>query len=350
MRQFLLPDLGMGNKDAEIVAWHVAVGDHVGVDDPLVSVETEKATIEIPSPWSGRIDRLCAGNGDLVKVGAPLVEFADGIEETAARSASRLTATVRNVRRAAPSAPSAAAIRQFALPDLGIGDKEAQIIAWHVGVGDHIGADEPLVSIETDKATIELPSPWGGRVTRVLADTGDMVKVGAQLVEIAEGAAGHASNGTAPEFEVPPAPQPAPPAPRAAARAPAPAPRAEPARTPAPQPQRAVTPAPAPAKATPAPAPAPAKPRARAPVPAPAQAPAAADLPVNPNRVEPTGPGGTVTPADVQRAARRLADEDASWGEVKELPAEGSHLALAVALVVIVIAGLFLAWWLDPLG
>src|SRR5438552_473899 len=81
MRQFLLPDLGEGLEEAEVVAWHVTEGDHVVSDQPLVSVETDKAVVEVPSPRSGRITRLFGAKGDLVKVGAPLVEFAEGPEE-----------------------------------------------------------------------------------------------------------------------------------------------------------------------------------------------------------------------------------------------------------------------------
>ena len=80
MRQFLLPDLGEGLGEAEIVGWHVTEGDHVVADQPLVSVETDKAVVELPSPRSGRVARLFGAKGDLVKVGAPLVEFAEGPE------------------------------------------------------------------------------------------------------------------------------------------------------------------------------------------------------------------------------------------------------------------------------
>src|SRR6516165_8777978 len=76
MRQFTLPDLGEGLEEAEIVSWHVNEGDHVVADQPLISVETDKAVVEVPSPWSGRIAHLFGGKGDLIKVGAPLVEFA----------------------------------------------------------------------------------------------------------------------------------------------------------------------------------------------------------------------------------------------------------------------------------
>ena len=80
MRQFILPDLGEGLEEAEIVTWHVNEGDRVVVDQPLVSLETDKAVVEVPSPWSGRIARLFGGKGDLIKVGAPLVEFAEGAQ------------------------------------------------------------------------------------------------------------------------------------------------------------------------------------------------------------------------------------------------------------------------------
>src|SRR5262245_61154067 len=81
MRQFMLPDLGEGLEEAEIVTWYVNEGDHVVTDQPLVSVETDKAVVEIPSPSSGRIARLFGAKGDIVKVGAPLVEFAEGVEQ-----------------------------------------------------------------------------------------------------------------------------------------------------------------------------------------------------------------------------------------------------------------------------
>src|SRR5256885_10572599 len=81
MRQFMLPDLGEGLEEAEIVTWHVNEGDNVVADQPLVSVETDKAVVEVPSPQSGRIAHLFGAKGDLIKVGAPLVEFAEGAQE-----------------------------------------------------------------------------------------------------------------------------------------------------------------------------------------------------------------------------------------------------------------------------
>jgi 2-oxoisovalerate dehydrogenase E2 component (dihydrolipoyl transacylase) len=83
MRQFMLPDLGEGLEEAEIVSWFVNEGDHVVANQPLLSVETDKAVVEVPSPQSGTIAHLFGTKGDLIKVGAPLVEFSEGAEEDA---------------------------------------------------------------------------------------------------------------------------------------------------------------------------------------------------------------------------------------------------------------------------
>ena len=104
MREFLLPDLGEGLEEAEIVAWHVTEGDHVVTDQPLVSVETDKAVVELPSPQSGRIARLFGAKGDVVKVGAPLVEFAEGPETDTGTVVGELAREEKN--RATPQAPA----------------------------------------------------------------------------------------------------------------------------------------------------------------------------------------------------------------------------------------------------
>jgi 2-oxoisovalerate dehydrogenase E2 component (dihydrolipoyl transacylase) len=78
MSTFRLPDLGEGLAEAEIVEWHVKVGDHVRVDQPMVSVETAKAVVEVPAPYSGVVTALRGVPGDIVPTGAPLIEFDAG--------------------------------------------------------------------------------------------------------------------------------------------------------------------------------------------------------------------------------------------------------------------------------
>ncbi|MGE4013822.1 MAG: 2-oxo acid dehydrogenase subunit E2, partial [Alphaproteobacteria bacterium] len=82
---------------------------------------------------------------------------------------------------------------QFRLPDLGEGLQEAEIVTWHIGPGDHVVADQPLVAVETEKAVVEIPSPRSGHIKALLAKVGERVKVGAPLVEFEEGA--HADTG-----------------------------------------------------------------------------------------------------------------------------------------------------------
>jgi 2-oxoisovalerate dehydrogenase E2 component (dihydrolipoyl transacylase) len=108
MRQFLLPDLGEGLEEAEIVTWHVNEGDRVVVDQPLVSVETDKAVVEVPSPWSGRIARLFGGKGDLIKVGAPLVEFAEGEQSDTGTVVGELGQGEKTLREAEAPTPAPA--------------------------------------------------------------------------------------------------------------------------------------------------------------------------------------------------------------------------------------------------
>jgi pyruvate dehydrogenase E2 component (dihydrolipoamide acetyltransferase) len=118
MRQFLLPDLGEGLEEAEIVAWHVTEGDHVVADQPLVSVETDKAVVEVPAPQNGRIVRLFGAKGEIVKVGAPLVEFAEGQEADTGTVVGELRANEKPKVRTGPqremAAPVLPAVRALA--------------------------------------------------------------------------------------------------------------------------------------------------------------------------------------------------------------------------------------------
>ena len=90
---FVLPDLGEGLTEAEVVAWHVAVGDDVGLNQIVVEVETEKAVVELPSPFAGTVVEILAGAGETVRVGAPLIriESAAGPSRTTATNAAAET-------------------------------------------------------------------------------------------------------------------------------------------------------------------------------------------------------------------------------------------------------------------
>lgn len=116
MTVFALPDLGEGLDDAEIVAWHVAAGDHVVADQPLVAVETAKAVVEVPAPHSGHIARLCARVGERVKVGEPLVEYEEGPHRDAGAVVGEIAPPEATAPSSRPAAPAQTAGRPGVAP------------------------------------------------------------------------------------------------------------------------------------------------------------------------------------------------------------------------------------------
>jgi len=112
MTTFNLPDLGEGLPDAEIVSWHVAEGDAVKTDDLLVSVETAKAVVEVPSPHTGVITKLYASAGDIVATGAPLVDFAEGASAEVAQPAPAAEEKTENAATVVGNVPTSSEILQ----------------------------------------------------------------------------------------------------------------------------------------------------------------------------------------------------------------------------------------------
>jgi len=185
---------------------------------------------------------------------------------------------------------------EFKLPDLGEGIAEGEILKWHVGEGETVAEDAPLVDVETDKAAVTIPSPRGGRVVTLSGKVGDIVNVGDVVTVIDDGSGDAVVAAPAPDAAPAPTPAPAPAVPRAAAEEAPPIPTSEEAI-----PARAVT-TPAAAATTPTPA------SGRRPVPAaPATRRLARELGVDINAVPATGPAGRVTADDVHRFAEGAA-------------------------------------------
>jgi len=178
--EFVLPEIGEGVVEGEIVEWHVSVGDAVGPDQQLVSVLTDKATVEIASDFAGTVTELVGEAGDVVAVGSALVRY----DETAG-------ATEEEPDREEPAAASAAPgeVADFVLPEIGEGVVEGEIVEWHVSVGDEVQPDQQLVSVLTDKATVEIASDFAGTITELVGEAGDVVAVGSALVRYSGGAA-----------------------------------------------------------------------------------------------------------------------------------------------------------------
>ncbi len=189
---FKLPDVGEGTAEAELVGWHVKVGDVVAEDQIVADIMTDKATVEITAPVSGKVTALHGQPGEMVPVRGPLVEFevegagnAEAEAEAPAPKADAAPAPVEAPKAAAPALvaqPASGANYVFKLPDVGEGTAEAELVGWHVKVGDTVSEDQILADIMTDKATVEITSPVSGTVVAIHGEAGQQVPVGGPLV------------------------------------------------------------------------------------------------------------------------------------------------------------------------
>ncbi|WER44568.1 dihydrolipoyllysine-residue acetyltransferase [Cupriavidus sp. WKF15] len=277
-----VPDIG--DYDAvPVIEVHVKPGDSINAEDALVTLESDKATMDVPSPQAGVVKDVRIKVGDNVSEGSVLVMLeAAGTSAPAPAPAAAAPAPAPAQAAAPAPAPAAAPAPapaasggtiEVKVPD--IGDYDAvPVIEVHVKPGDTINAEDAVVTLESDKATMDVPSPQGGVVKEVKVKVGDNVSEGTLLI-LLEGAAGAA-------------------APAPAAAAPAPAPAAAPAQAPAPAPVAA---APAPAAAAAAPVGVTGK-AAHA---SPSVRKFARELGVDVSRVPGTGPKNRITQEDVQR-------------------------------------------------
>ena len=188
MSDFILPDIGEGIVECELVKWLVSEGDVIEEDQPVAEVMTDKALVEIPAPYKGRVTRLYHKEGDIAKVHAPLFELVE--EDGQAGESQPQAATESDAPAPSPEpapAPKAAASEgddspeDFILPDIGEGIVECEVVEWLVAEGDEIEEDQPVVEVMTDKAMVEITAPKAGRVTKLYHEQQAMAKVHAPL-------------------------------------------------------------------------------------------------------------------------------------------------------------------------
>lgn len=199
--EFKLPELGENIESADVVGVLVAVGDKVEVDQSLLEIETDKATVEVPSEVSGIIKEIRIKAGDKAKVGQVLfiidaegkvvTEPAETKSEVAAAPVTEVVKEeVVQVKAEAPVASGG--LIEFTLPELGENIESADIIKVLVSVGDTVEVDQSVVEIETDKATVEVPVEIAGVVKEVKVKDGDKAKVG-QVILVIESTGGVAA-------------------------------------------------------------------------------------------------------------------------------------------------------------
>lgn len=200
-QDFILPDIGEGIVECEIVEWLVKEGELISEDQPVCDVMTDKALVQIPAVHNGVISKLYYAKGDIAKVHAPLFEMHLTVDNAAAAStvASSPAATAPaaasvNTTMASGSASAASMItnnsatgeitEDFILPDIGEGIVECEIVDWLVAEGDTIAEDQPVCDVMTDKALVQIPAKYAGVVSKLYYAKGDIAKVHAPLFAI----------------------------------------------------------------------------------------------------------------------------------------------------------------------
>ncbi|MDR8387921.1 dihydrolipoyllysine-residue acetyltransferase [Pseudomonas sp. JL2] len=293
-----VPDIGSG--EGEVIELFVKVGDRIEAEQSILTLESDKASMEVPAPKAGIVKSLKVKLGDRLKEGDELLELevegaAAAPEAAPAAPAAAEKPAAAPVAEAAPApaaAPAAATVQDIHVPDIGSSGK-AKIIEVLVKVGDTVEADQSLITLESDKASMEIPSPAAGVVESVEIKLEDEVGTGDLILKLkVAGAAAPAA----------PAQAAAPAAKAEAAPAPAAAPAAKAETAPAPAPAPAATPAPSGAKVHAGPA----------------VRQLAREFGVELSAVSPSGPHGRVLKEDVQTYVKAMMQK------AKNAPAEGA--------------------------
>jgi len=218
MIQVTVPDVGEATE-VEVIEVLVAVGDVVGKDDSLVVLESDKASMEIPSPYAGKIVNIAVKVGDKVEEGSLILEL--DLDGEAVKPADKLGSVVDKSVPSASSAEVATLVtdelaptavqppaadstgtmeRLIVVPDIGDAN-EVTVTELLVKLGDKIAVDDPILVLESDKASMEIPAPYAGEVSEILVKEGALVTEGDPLIKVqsAQGAPGQVDQDSTPK-------------------------------------------------------------------------------------------------------------------------------------------------------
>ena len=178
-----VPTLGESVTEATVATWFKKPGDAVAVDEMLCELETDKVTVEVPSPASGTLGEIVAGEGATVGVDALLATLSEGEGAAPAKAG-------KPAPEKAPAPESGGGTVAVMVPALGESVTEATVSTWFKAEGDSVAADEMLCELETDKVSVEVPAPAAGTLSKILAAEGATVEAGGRLAELSAGAGG----------------------------------------------------------------------------------------------------------------------------------------------------------------
>lgn len=183
-QDFILPDIGEGIVECEIVEWLVSEGDTIKEDQPVCDVMTDKALVQIPAVHNGVVSKLYYAKGEIAKVHAPLFALEIADDGSSAKEAKpvadnpQASAAPANTNSASASDSST---EDFILPDIGEGIVECEIVDWLVAEGDTIAEDQPVCDVMTDKALVQIPAKYSGVVSKLYYAKGEIAKVHSPL-------------------------------------------------------------------------------------------------------------------------------------------------------------------------
>jgi len=196
-----VPDLG-GDSDVEVIEILVAEGDEISKDDGLVTLESDKAAMDVPSPAAGKVKVIKLKVGDKVNEGTLILELETSGEAGTASAAPAEEKPAAKAEVPAPAASGQPELMAVKVPDLG-GESDVEIIEILVSEGDKVSKEGGLITLESDKAAMDVPSPADGKVKSIKVKVGDKVSEGSHIIDLeTEGAA------PAPVAETPALPKP----------------------------------------------------------------------------------------------------------------------------------------------
>lgn len=193
IEQIKLPDVG--GEEVEIIEISVKVGDSIGEDDTIIVVETEKASMDIPAPFAGTIESLVVKAGDKIKEGdliATLATSASASSETVkeevvtaapAKIVEEIKTEEKTLEVSTASQETTLVIEDIFVPDVG-GDESVDVIEIIASVGDFLNEEDGIITLETEKATMDVPTPISGKLVEILVNAGDKVKTGSLIARI----------------------------------------------------------------------------------------------------------------------------------------------------------------------
>ena len=182
LQEIKVPDIG-DYQDVEVIEINVSVGDTIAEEDSLLTLETDKASMEVPSPQAGVVKEILVNLGDKVSEGTVVIKVeAVGVEPEAA---SEKQPEAKADSTPAPTSTSVQVV-PVTVPDIGDYDG-VDVIEINVSVGDVIKEEDSLVTLETDKASMEVPAPNAGKVVEIMVNLGDKVSKGDVIIQLEQG-------------------------------------------------------------------------------------------------------------------------------------------------------------------